>query len=394
MRRPSEVRPGVRRSVPAGVLLPLVIFWSTLDRSLILPLVPAIARDLDVSVALAASAITSHAVAYAVLQLLWGPLSTRWGRIPVLVLTTALAALACGASALAGDITTFLVARTVSGGAFAATFAAVLTYFGDTLPLPARPAVMSNLATATALGLAGGTLISGAVVGFVGWRGVFGVFAVVTALFVPVLATLREPPRADTGALRTQVVTLLRSRWSLAICLLTLVEGMLLIGVFNVLPLAVQTAGGDAFVAGAVTAAFGVAVVVVSQVMKFGVGRVPPWVFLGGGGVLALAAMVVLAVEVSPATVLAAATLMGSGWALAHTTLQTWMTDAASASRALGMTLFSISLMMGGAIGSAIGTAAVTTGTFGGLFGFSAVLAGAFGLAAVALRRRYREREA
>ncbi|RZI93464.1 MAG: MFS transporter, partial [Microbacterium sp.] len=72
MKRPSEVRPHARRAVPAGVLLPVVIFWSTLDRSLILPLVPEIARDLDVSVALAATAITSHAVAYAVLQLLWG----------------------------------------------------------------------------------------------------------------------------------------------------------------------------------------------------------------------------------------------------------------------------------------------------------------------------------
>ncbi len=375
----------------AGVVLPLIIFWSTLDRSLILPLVPQIARDLDVSVALAATAITSHAVAYAVLQLLWGPLSTRWGRIPVLVLTTALAALACAVSALAGDITTFLIARTVSGGAFAATFAAVLTYFGDSLPLSARPAVMSNLATATALGLAGGTLVSGAVVELIGWRGVFGVFAAITALFVPVLAALREPPRTDTAPLRRQVVTLLRSPWSLAICALTAVEGVLLIGVFNVLPLAVQSTGGDAFTAGAVTAAFGVAVVAVSQVMKLAVARTPPWVFLGSGGVLALAAMTVLAVGVSPGTVLAAAILMGSGWALAHTTLQTWMTDAAASSRALGMTLFSISLMMGGAVGSAIGTAAIAAGSFGSLFGLSAAIAAAFAVAAAVLRRRYRE---
>lgn len=375
----------------AGVVLPLIIFWSTLDRSLILPLVPEIARDLDVSVPLAATAITSHAVAYAVLQLLWGPLSTRWGRIPVLVLTTALAAIACAVSALAGDITTFLIARTVSGGAFAATFAAVLTYFGDSLPLSARPAVMSNLATATALGLAGGTLVSGAVVELIGWRGVFGVFAAITALFVPVLAALREPPRTDTAPLRSQVVTLLRSPWSLAICGLTAVEGVLLIGVFNVLPLAVQSTGGDAFTAGAVTAAFGVAVVAVSQLMKLVVVRTPPWVFLGGGGALALAAMVVLAFGVSPGTVLVAAILMGSGWALAHTTLQTWMTDAATSSRALGMTLFSISLMMGGAVGTAIGTAAIAAGSFGSLFGLSAATAAVFAGVAVVLRRRYRE---
>lgn len=391
MRSPSDRTVGTRRAVSPGVVLPLVIFWSTLDRSLILPLVPAIARDLDAPVALAATAITSHAIAYAVLQLLWGPLSTRWGRIPVLVLTTALAALACAASALAGDITMLLIARTVSGGAFAATFAAVLTYFGDTLPLTDRPAVMSNLATATALGLAGGTLVSGAVVELIGWRAVFGAYAVVTAVFVPLLASLREPPRTDTAPLREQVITLLRARWALAICVLTLVEGVLLIGLYNVLPLTLQSVGGDAFTAGAVTAAFGVAVVAVSQLMKLFVARVPPWLFIAVGGALAVVAMTVLAAVVSPVSVLVAATLMGSGWALAHTTLQTWMTDAAASSRALGMTLFSISLMMGGAVGSAIGAAAVTSHAVGPLFALAAAVAAAFAAAGAVLRRRYRE---
>jgi len=391
VRSPSDRTVGTRRAVSPGVVLPLVIFWSTLDRSLILPLVPAIARDLDAPVALAATAITSHAIAYAVLQLLWGPLSTRWGRIPVLVLTTALAALACAASALAGDITMLLIARTVSGGAFAATFAAVLTYFGDTLPLTDRPAVMSNLATATALGLAGGTLVSGAVVELIGWRAVFGAYAVVTAVFVPLLASLREPPRTDTAPLREQVITLLRARWALAICVLTLVEGVLLIGLYNVLPLTLQSVGGDAFTAGAVTAAFGVAVVAVSQLMKLFVARVPPWLFIAVGGALAVVAMTVLAAVVSPVSVLVAATLMGSGWALAHTTLQTWMTDAAASSRALGMTLFSISLMMGGAVGSAIGAAAVTSHAVGPLFALAAAVAAAFAAAGAVLRRRYRE---
>src|SRR3546814_21035911 len=115
------------RRPPAGVILPLVIFWSTLDRSLILPLVPGIAGDLGVSVAVAAGAITAHALAYARFQLIWGPLSTRWGCVRVLVLSTSLAALANLASAVAPDIGWFILAPTASGGAFAATFAAVLT---------------------------------------------------------------------------------------------------------------------------------------------------------------------------------------------------------------------------------------------------------------------------
>lgn len=383
----------MRRRPSAGVVLPFVIFWSTLDRSLILPLVPAVAHDLGVSVALAATAITTHAIAYAALQLLWGPLSTRWGRVRVLWLSTSIAALACAVAALAPDFTVFLAARTVSGGAFAATFAAVLTYFGDTLPLARRPAAMSNLATATALALAAGTLVAGALVTVIGWRWVFGGFAIVTAALVPLLAGLREAPDAGRQPLRAQVVTLLRSRWALAVCALVAIEGVLLIGVYNLLPVALQQTGTDAFTAGVTTAAFGLAVIVVSQLMKLVVARIPPAWFLAGGGALTAVAMAMLATGVSPGSVLGAATLMGAGWALAHTTLQTWMTDAAADSRALGMTLFSISLMLGGAVGSAGGAAAVAQESFEMLFVISAVLAAVFGVAAASMRTRYRERE-
>lgn len=380
----------MRRPASAGVVLPFVIFWSTLDRSLILPLVPAVAEDLGVSVPAAATALTSHAIAYAVLQLLWGPLSTRWGRIRVLTLSTAIAALACGAAALAPDLAVFLIARTVSGGAFAATFAAVLTYFGDTLPLARRPAAMSNLATATALALAAGTLVAGAAVSVVGWRWVFGVFAIVTAALVPLIARLREATEVDAAPLRSQILTLLRSPWALGVCALVAVEGFLLIGVFNLLPTALQQYGTDAFTAGVVTAAFGVAVVLVSQLMKLVVARTHPGVFLASGGALAAAGLLVPAVDVTPATVLVAAAMMGGGWALAHTTLQTWMTDAAASSRTLGMTLFSISLMLGGAVGTAAGTMAAGYGSFGLLFLLSATVAALFAVAAGLTRHRYR----
>jgi MFS transporter, DHA1 family, inner membrane transport protein len=378
------------RRPPAGLILPLVIFWSTLDRSLILPLVPGIAADLRVAVAVAATAITAHALAYAGLQLLWGPLSTRWGRVRVLVLSTALAALANLASALAPDMTWLLIARTASGGAFAATFAAVLTYVGDMLPLPRRPAAMANLATATALGLAVGTLAAGAIASVTTWRWIFGGFALGTALLVPALALL--PESADRGRERvaTQLARLARTPWALAVCGLVAVEGVLLIGIFNLLPVTLQQTGADVFVAGLVTAAFGVTVVVVSQLMKLVVRRVPPWAFLAVGGGAGTLAMVVLAVRVSALTVLAGAALMGVAWALAHTTLQTWMTDAAATTRALGMTLFSISLMLGGALGAALGALALDRDAVGILFVAAAVAAVGFGATAAVARARYR----
>ncbi|MGP3534356.1 MFS transporter [Microbacterium sp. RD1] len=370
-----------------------MIFWSTLDRSLILPLVPAIADDLDTTVAAAAGAITAHALAYAALQLLWGPLSTRWGRVRVLVLSTALAAAANLVSALAPDMTTFLLARTASGGAFAATFAAVLTYFGDMLPMRRRPAAMANLATATALGLAVGTVAAGAIGSVLEWRWIFGGFALVTALLVPLLAALPDSADRGTERILAQVTRLARNPWALGVCALVALEGVLLIGIFNLLPVALQQSGEDVFVAGLVTASFGVTVVVVSQLMKLVVGRVRPWQFLVAGGASATAAFVALAIHVSALSVLVGAALMGVAWALAHTTFQTWMTDAAADSRALGMTLFSISLMAGGALGAALGAAAIDSRAFGVLFAGAVGGAAVLGVVSAVARARYRNRD-
>src|SRR5690554_7159230 len=145
-------------------------------------------------------AVTAHALAYSLLQLMWGPLSTRWGRPKVLWVSTAIAAVANVATALAPSMTTFILARTASGGAFAAAFAAVLTYFGDTLPPLRRPAAMSNLATASALGLAAGSLLAGWLDLWVDWRWTFGGYGVVTAVLV--LALVRLPDAGDPAGQR------------------------------------------------------------------------------------------------------------------------------------------------------------------------------------------------
>ncbi len=382
-----------QRFLAPGFLLPFLIFWSCLDRTIVLPLVPVIADDFGSTLVVAGMAVTAHALAYSFLQLVWGPLSTRWGRPKVLWVSTGIAAVANIATALAPSMTTFLIARTASGGAFAAAFAAVLTYFGDTLPPSRRPAAMSNLATASALGLAAGSLMAAWLDLWLVWRWTFGGYGVITAVLV--LALVRLPDAGDHAGERIwgQLVSLARNRWALGIYGLVVVEGFLLIGVLSFLPVALQQSGRSVLVSGFVTVVFGIAVVVMSQSMKLFVARVPPQRTLAAGGGVCVVAFAVLLPGVSSLTVMVGAGLMGVAWALAHTTLQTWIADVAMDARALGMTFFSISLMLGGALGAAAGSLAAGRLAFPALFAVSVAVAAGFGVLASLGRSRYRTRE-
>lgn len=371
------------------LVLPFAIFWSTIDRALALPMIPTLAADFDAQVAVTGWSITGYALAYSVLQLVWGPLQMRWGRVKVLWVSAAIGTLAAVASALAPSLPLFVAARVVSGGAWAATFSAVLVYFGDTLPVARRPAAMSNLATAVALGLGLGSLVAGAVTEWASWRWVFAGFAVISGVLTVILSRLPEPDHSGDERIIPQLGRIVRSPWMLGLYVFTILEGTLLIGIYNFLPQALQLTGEGVFVSGLVTAGFGVAVVVVSQGMKPLVSRVMPWVFMLTGGAFAVGAFVVLALWITPSSVLAAASMMGVAWALAHTTLQSWITDAATPARPMGLTFFSISLMLGGSIGAALGQAAVDQNGFPTLFASAVAASVVFAVAGAVGRARY-----
>jgi predicted MFS family arabinose efflux permease len=138
---------------------------------------------------------------------------------------------------------------------------------------------------------------------------------------------------------------------------------------------------------------FGAAVVVISQLMRLILGRWPAWVLLLVAGVAIVGAYIAVAVTISLATVLAAALLLGLAWAAGHTTMQTWMTDAAADSRAIGMSFFSIALFVGASIGAAVGNVAAGAHRFEVLFAVITGVAIAYAVITTVARARYVVRE-
>ncbi|MGU3500051.1 MFS transporter [Mycobacterium sp. C31M] len=375
------------------MILIIGAFVSLLDRSVMPPLIPVIAADFGVPLESIGHSLTVYAVVYAAFQLFWSTLAARYGRVRMLVISTALGGLSNLATAFTHSAATYGLARAAAAAAFSATITTVLIYYGETLTLRQRAVATANLAAAIAIGLAVGTVGSAAIAQWWGWRWVYVVLAAASLALALGFTRLREATTDTRERLLPSLRKLAANRWALAILAFTVAEGALLVGVFNYLAVALQTAGASVLAAGIATAMFGAAVVAVSQLMKLILDRWPSWVLMLLAGVATVAAYIAVAVQISPITVVVAAILLGTAWAGGHTTMQTWMTDAAADSRAIGMSFFSIALFVGASLGAAAGNAAAATGRFGMLFALTAAAAVVYAAVTTSARARYVVRE-
>jgi MFS transporter, DHA1 family, multidrug resistance protein len=102
------------------VFLALLLGIQPLATDLYLPALPALKDSLGASHAQAQLTFTAMLLAFGVSQLVWGPLSDRFGRKPILLTGTGLFVLACVGAALARNMEQLIVWRSLQGGAMGA----------------------------------------------------------------------------------------------------------------------------------------------------------------------------------------------------------------------------------------------------------------------------------
>ena len=127
---------------------------------------------------------SGYVVAYGALQLVYGPLSDRHGRKPILLLGLVVAGLASAMAALATDIATLTAARVLQGAGSAASMVVSRSMVQDLFTGPQRTRVMAYIGMALGMCPPLATLIGGQIHVRYGWQTNFVLLAVLAAVLL------------------------------------------------------------------------------------------------------------------------------------------------------------------------------------------------------------------
>ena len=129
------------------VLLALLLGLQAVTTDLYLPTLPAIRDSLGSSMAEIQLTLTALLLAFGISQLVWGPLSDRFGRKPILLWGMGAYVLASMACVAAPGIDWLIAARTVQGIAMGAAVMAARAIVRDLYPPHEGAQVMSQALT-------------------------------------------------------------------------------------------------------------------------------------------------------------------------------------------------------------------------------------------------------
>jgi DHA1 family bicyclomycin/chloramphenicol resistance-like MFS transporter len=127
---------------------------------------------------------SGYVVAYGALQLMYGPLSDRHGRKPILMIGLVVAGLASVMAALATDITQLTAARLLQGAGSAASMVVGRSMVQDLFTGPQRTRVMAYIGMALGMCPPLATLIGGQIHVRYGWQTNFVLLAILAVLLL------------------------------------------------------------------------------------------------------------------------------------------------------------------------------------------------------------------
>ena len=320
------------------------------------PMLVALSAEFQISVGEASRVVSAFAVAYGCLQLFYGPLGDRIGKLRVINAAVLACALFSAVTALASDFHWLVVSRALMGASAAGIIPLSMAWLGDQVSYERRQETLARLMSATVTGMMAGQWFGGWAAESLGWRSAFVVLACMFAtacilLFVR-MAPLRRAASVQTeGSYWQQALSGLallrvpRVRWVLTV---TCIEGALAFGTLAFVPSQlVQHFGLSASLAGGLMALYGIGGLAYSQLA----GRWLGWFGERGlarlGSTLVASGLLLLAWTHHVAFAALGCVAAGLGFYMLHNTLQTQATQMAPQARGSAVTLFACMLFFG-----------------------------------------------
>lgn len=323
-------------------------------------LLPRIARDFGVTPSVAGHVVISFSIGYGLSQLLFGPLSDRFGKLRMMAIALYGCAIGSVVSASMQDLAGLVALRGLWGMAAAGIVPLAMAWIGDNVSYADRQPALARFLLGTLSGMTAGQFAGGLFAeSDWGWRGAFTLLGAGFALIATVLAIrAREypaPPRNDASIHRGfafQLRSVLVIPWARVVLLAVLFEGIFLLGPLSYLPSMLHARDGLSLgMASGLLALYAVGGLIYAASARHIVTRLGERLMVSIGSILMGTCF--LAWWLSPPWQLAApiALALGFGTYLFHNTLQTHATQMAPLARGTAVSLFAFSLFSGQAIG-------------------------------------------
>lgn len=356
-------------------LMGLAAFSSMASMRVCDPMLIALSHEFQATTGDASAVIAAFAVAYGVLQLVYGPLGDRLGKVQVIMGATAACALFSAVTALAPSLAVLVVSRAAMGAAAAGIIPLSMAWIGDQVPYAQRQETLARLMGATVTGMMAGQWFGGFATENLGWRAAFAVLAMLFLMAAVLLfrharaglgaasAVNADAPAFSLAAYLAGVVQLLRMprvRWVLTV---VAIEGALAFGTLAFVPARLTGGFGlSASTAGGVMVLYGVGGLLYSVFAR----RWLAWLGETGlalaGSALIASGLLLLAWAPVVAWAVLGCFLAGLGFYMLHNTLQTQATQMAPQARGTAVTLFACLLFLGQSTGVVVAAASVDRG--------------------------------
>jgi predicted MFS family arabinose efflux permease len=370
-------------------LLGLAGFASMASMRICDPMLVVLGEEFQVSTGDASAVVSVFAVVYGVLQLFYGPLGERFGKLRVVSLAVSACALFSAVTALSVSLPMLVIMRGFMGAAAAGIIPLSMAWVGDQVPYERRQETLAKLMSATVLGMMSGLWFGGFAADTVGWRGafvflsaMFGLAAVLLlrrlhrqtqsranarALSVPLAA----PDLWTAFRLTGQLLGTSRVRWVLTV---TAAEGALVFGAMAFMPTHLhQQFDLSVVAAGSVMMLYGVGGLLYSQIARSWLGWLGERGLVRAGAALVATGLLLLAWGSGVWMGMLACLMTGLGFYMLHNTLQVQATQMAPAARGTAVTLFACSLFFGQSSGVLLMAQSVDIGLLSFAFTLAAV---------------------